>query len=136
MGLGVIGLEPDGRAVLGDRLRLLALVSEGVPEIVVGHRLIELEADGLTVFRFGRRQLFLVRQDISEVKMQLRMIRLPPQQFSNDGFTLIASVSRAQRFRQGNAEFRADGPRRSVAFNRPVESRRLSAFQVLSHCHQ
>ena len=50
MGLGVVGLEPDRLAVFGDGLVELALVSQGVAEVVVGLGVVGLEPDRLAVF--------------------------------------------------------------------------------------
>ena len=50
VGLGVVGLEPDRRAVFGDRLVQLPLVSQGVAEVVVGLGVVGLEPDRLAEF--------------------------------------------------------------------------------------
>ena len=47
MGIGVVGLEPDRRAVFGDRLVELALVRQGDAEVVVGFGVVGLEPDRL-----------------------------------------------------------------------------------------
>ncbi len=60
MGLGVVGLEPDRLAVFGDGLVELALVLQGVAEVVVGHGEVGLEPDRLAVFGDGLVELALV----------------------------------------------------------------------------
>ena len=45
MGLGEVGLEPDSGAVGGDRLVQLALLLEGVAQVVVGLGVVGLEPD-------------------------------------------------------------------------------------------
>ncbi len=49
MGLGVVGLEPDGLAVFGDGLVELALVPQGVAEVGVGLGVVGLEPDRLAI---------------------------------------------------------------------------------------
>ena len=53
VGLGVVGLEPEGGAVFGDGLGQLALVRQGVAEVVVGLGVVGLEPDGGAVFGDG-----------------------------------------------------------------------------------
>ena len=50
MGLGVVGLEPDRRAVFGDGLVELPLVLQGDAEVVVGLGVVGLEPDRRAVF--------------------------------------------------------------------------------------
>ena len=50
VGLGVVGLEPDRRAVFGDGLVELPLVSQGDAEVVVGLGEVGLEPDRRAVF--------------------------------------------------------------------------------------
>ena len=47
MGLGEVGLEPDGLAVGGDGLVELALAPQGVAEVGVGLGVVGLEPDRL-----------------------------------------------------------------------------------------
>ena len=46
MGLGVVGLELDGGAIGGDGLIQLALILEGIAQVVVGLGIVGLEPDG------------------------------------------------------------------------------------------
>ena len=53
MGRGEVGLEADGLADGGDRLLELALVDQGVAEVLVGLGEVGLEADGLAELGLG-----------------------------------------------------------------------------------
>ena len=59
MGLGVVGLQPDRGAVLGDGLVELALVHQGVAQVVVGLGVVGLEPDRRAVFGDGLVELAL-----------------------------------------------------------------------------
>ena len=60
MGLGVIGLEPQRFAVLGDRLVQLPLIGQGDAEVGVGLGVIGLEPQCFTVLGDRLVQLPLV----------------------------------------------------------------------------
>ena len=69
MGLGVVRLEPDRRAVFGDRLIQLSLVCQGDAEIVVGRGEVILEPDGRAVLGDRLIELALLVQCLSEVEV-------------------------------------------------------------------
>ena len=75
VGLGVVGLEPDGLAVVGDGLVQLPLVAQGDAEVVVGLGVVGLEPDGLAVVGDGLVQLPLVPQGVAEVVVGLGVRR-------------------------------------------------------------
>ena len=59
VGIGGVGLESAGGAVLGDRLIQLALPVQGQAEVVVGDGEVGLETNGLAEFG-GRRAVILL----------------------------------------------------------------------------
>ena len=56
---GIVGLEGDGLTISGDGLVELALVLQGIAEIVVGFGVVGIEGDGLTVGGDGLVELAL-----------------------------------------------------------------------------
>ena len=68
MGLGIVGLVPDRRAVFGDGLVALALVAQGEAEVDVGLGEVGLEPDRRAVFGDGLVELALVAQGEAEVE--------------------------------------------------------------------
>ena len=78
MGLGVVGLEPDGVAVFGDGLVHLPLARQGDAEVVVGLGEVGLEPDRGAVFGDGLVQLPLARQGDAEVGVGLGEVGLEP----------------------------------------------------------
>ena len=67
----IVGLEPEGFAVLGDRLIELPLVVQGDAEVVVGIGEVGLEAQRLAVLGDRLVQLPLVAQGVAEVVVGL-----------------------------------------------------------------
>ena len=67
VGQGVVGLEPDGLAVVGDRLVVLALALQGDAEVVVGLGEVGLQPDGLAVGGDRLVVLALALQGVAEV---------------------------------------------------------------------
>ena len=100
MGLGVVGLEPDRRAVFGDGLVELALVRQGVAEVVVGLGVVRLEPDRRAVFGDGLVELALVSPGRCRGCCGLGVVGLEPDRRAEfgDGLVELALVS------QGDAE--------------------------------
>ena len=95
VGLGVILLESDGLAVLGDGLVQLALVLQGVAEVAVGLGVILLESDGLAVLGDGLVQLALILQGDAEVVVGFGVILLESDGLAvlGDGLVQLALVA-------------------------------------------
>src|SRR5262249_11267977 len=76
VGLGVVGLEAEGRAVLRDGVVQLALLPQSQPEVIVGHWIILLDSEGLAELGDGLIQLALLRQGNAEAVVALRQVLL------------------------------------------------------------
>jgi hypothetical protein len=72
----IVGLEPDGLAVLSDSLIELALACQGEAEVDVGFGGILLESDGLAEFGNGLVELAPAEQGSAEVDVGLGEILL------------------------------------------------------------
>ena len=89
MGLGVVGLEPDRRAVFGDRLLQLPLGSQGDAEVGVGLGVVGLEPDRRAEFGDRLLQLPLVCQGGAEVVVGLGVVGLEPDRRAEFGDRLL-----------------------------------------------
>ena len=85
MGLGVVGLEPDRLAVLGDRLGRLPLGVQGEAEVVVGLAVVGLEPDRLAVFGDGLVPAPLSVQGVAEVVVGHGVVGLEPDRLAARG---------------------------------------------------
>ena len=67
MGVGELRVEPDGLLVASDRPVQIVLVSQGIPQVVVGRRVIWVEPERLRPARDGLVQFFLVPQGVAQI---------------------------------------------------------------------
>ena len=97
--LGVVGLEPDRLAVLGDRLVQLPLAARACAEIDVGRGVVGLEPDRLAVLGDGLVQLPLAHQGDAEVGVGRGVVGLEPDRLAQglDGLLQRRIGSRRDR---------------------------------------
>ena len=82
MGVGVVGLEPDRLAVLGDGLVQLPLTSQGGAEVEVGRAVVGPQPDRLAVLGDGLVQLPLAHQGDAEVGVGVGVVGLEPDRLA------------------------------------------------------
>ena len=91
VGHGVIFLDSESLAELGDRLIRLALRSQSDAEVVVGHGVILLDSEGLTILGDGLIQLALVAQGVTKVIVGLGVIFL-----ESNGRAILGAVDQRE----------------------------------------
>ena len=78
MGLGKVGLDSQGRRIVGDGLRRAALAPQGGSEIAVGLRIVRFQAQGPGVLFDRFRSCSLSIEGVPQVEVRRGVIRVEP----------------------------------------------------------